>query len=247
MSDDFDYGLHYSQFHNSSDEHFNWQVEIELASLKQFFPDSRTGHALDVGCGMGFTLGALRKAGFTKISGVDIDASQVQQTTRRGFEVTKIENLSDYLDANQGKFRLITMLDVLEHIPIAQQISTAKGLYRALVPGGRLVVKVPNAYSVAASGWRYIDFTHVCSFTEHSLKPVLTSGGFERVEIPPLGNTVPRPSLRPSRLLTKDNRDQLRLWVVRRLWRQVLLAELGETARHLPLDLNLIAVADKAS
>jgi hypothetical protein len=49
----------------------------------------------------------------------------------------------------------VLLLDVLEHFPNEQQIPLLAAIHRSLVPGGRLIVKTPNANSIVASRWRY--------------------------------------------------------------------------------------------
>ena len=66
------------------------------------------------------------------------------------------------------------------------------------------------------------------------------------MQVPNDDNLEPRPSLRPNRLLTKTNRIQFKRWMIRRLWRPVMLVEMGERrGSRIPLGLNLIAIADK--
>lgn len=189
-------------------------------------------------------MAAMQKLGVVDVEGIDIDKSQISSACRRGLAAHLISGISDYLDILDKKFELITMMDVLEHVPKDMQVATVRSIYRVLTPGGRLVIQVPNANSVAASRWLYNDFTHVCSYTEQSLRPVLVNGGFSLVKVSSSGDIL-RPSLRPSQFFSKGQRDQARRWLVRHLWRQVLIAELGDSARSLPLELNLVVIADK--
>lgn len=246
MADDFDYGVHYAQFHNETDDHYEQYVAVATAQIEPYLPPGRNMEALDVGCGMGFAMGAMKRLGFSGVYGVDIDSSQIASARRRGLAVEQVKDVAAFLNANPGRFGFITMMDVFEHVPVAEHVATARSLYRALAPGGRLVMQVPNAASVAAPYWRHNDPTHTSSFTMFSLRPLLMMGGFERVEIPPTENTDPRPSLRPSRLFSKATVDQFRRWVVKAVWRQVLISQLGDVVRTMPLGLNLVAIADKS-
>ena len=245
MSDNFDYGLQYSEFHEDSDAHFESRVVFEINRLQPLLPAIPVISSLDIGCGRGFTLAAMQRLGIHDVQGIDVDESQISSACSRGLKACRTHSISEYLDATNKQFELIVMMDVLEHVPKNEQVATVRSIYRVLAPGGRLVVQVPNANSIAASRWLYNDFTHICSYTEQSLRPVMLNGGFTKVKIESAGNSADRPSLRPSRVFTKSQREQARRWLVRLLWRQVLIAELGDTARSLPLELNLLAIADK--
>jgi SAM-dependent methyltransferase len=245
MTTKIDYGLQYGLFHEDSINYFESRVAIEYSRLETFLPKERKGEALDIGCGRGYTLGALVKSGYQQSSGIDIDQSQITYAKNKCLKAERIDSIQTYLSTRQSKYNLITMLDVLEHIPPDQQISVISSIYSALTPGGRLIVQVPNANSILASRWRYNDCTHVCSFTEQSIHPILISGGFGSATIPPTGNSIPRPSINPKNIFKRQNRLQFLRWTVRHLWRLVILAEIGDTAMKIPLGLNLIAIADK--
>jgi SAM-dependent methyltransferase len=240
-----DYGLQYGLFHEDTEEYFERRVEIEVRRITPFLPPKIEGEALDIGCGRGYTLGALIKTGYTNSAGIDIDQSQIEYARSKNFAAERTDSIQEFLKDKPSRYSLITMLDVLEHVPIDQQVATISSIFDALKPGGRLIVQVPNANSILAARWRYNDCTHVCSFTEQSIHPILISGGFKSATIPPLENTVPRPSLRPHKLFSKQTRMQALRWMVRHLWRLVILAEIGDTALSIPLGLNLIAIADK--
>jgi len=195
---------------------------------------------------MGFAMAALGRAGFKTVKGVDIDASQVAACRRRHLDVEQITDLEAYLAKHTGEFGLVLMMDVLEHIPFASQVDVLRAIHAAMRPGGRLIIQVPNANSILASRHLYIDFTHVNSFTEHSIRFALNNARFSKVDVPALENRLPRPSLKPWKLFAKSNRWYLKRWLVRSAWRLVLEAEyLGEDVSAIPLSLNLMAIADK--
>jgi SAM-dependent methyltransferase len=240
-----DYSLQYSLSHEDGAEYFQKRIAVEQERIQPFLPELRTGAVLEIGCGRGYTMGAILASGYKEVTGIDIDQSQIDYAKGKGLNVERIDSIQSYLSKRKGTYSLITMLDVLEHIPVEQQVEVAQAIHDALIPGGRLIVQVPNANSILASRWRYIDCTHVNSYTEQSIYPILRSGGFTKIAVPPLDNTLPRPSLRPNKLFSKQTRMQFLRWTVRHLWRLVILAEIGDTAMKIPLGLNLIAIADK--
>jgi 2-polyprenyl-3-methyl-5-hydroxy-6-metoxy-1,4-benzoquinol methylase len=244
---DYDYSLYYRNWHDETDEHFRLAVRGHTEQLTPLLPDAPSGKALDLGCGMGFAIVALHAMGYAEVSGIDVDATQVDSCVRRGLQVVRVDDSATFLRQRREEYDLVTMLDVLEHVPVTEQIELMRAVYEALKPGGRVVVQVPNANSVLASRWRYNDHTHHGSFTEHSLAFVLLNAGFESVNIP-AGTRARRPSMR---LWRRDVRSSWwriwRRWIVRKLWEQVLRAELGSATDtgKISLELNLIGFALK--
>ncbi len=243
-----DYSLHYRAFHTEEPGHVQEMTAAQKGVLTTLLGATHGGPSLDIGCGMGFTVLAMRELGYSAVEGVDVDPGQIEASRRLGANGTLIADTAAYLRDRPAAYQLVTMFDVLEHVPVADQIDTLRAVYAALRPGGRLIVQVPNATFIMAPRWRYIDYTHYASFTDHSLNYVLRNAGFGKVEMPP-SQKVYRPSLRGflfRRAERKAFRSRLRRWIVRWCWEQVIRAELPfENVRQLWLDPNLTAVATK--
>ena len=245
---DIDYTIHYKYWHSNDPGHVESMASHVEWMIKGFLPPGLTGRALDIGCGTGFALIALRNLGFAA-EGVDIDPGQIAECKKLGLQADVCSNVERFLEEREQTYSMVLMLDLLEHIPVHLQVALVRKVYRSLVPGGMVVVQVPNAGSILASRYRYIDFTHYCSFTEHSLRFLLMNGGFNELIIP--GATPqPRPSLR---LWRADARRSffpvLRRKLFRWLWRQAILSELGDTAEAhvIPLELNLTWAAQRVT
>ena len=236
-----DYSLHYRRFHDESEAHAISMAEWLGIYLREDLPEDRSSPALDVGCGFGFALRALRAAGFRNVRGVEVSAHQAGIARRGGFDVSLVANTIGYLKENRCRFGIVLLLDVLEHIPVGEQIEMVHTIREALLPGGRLILTVPNANSPLAARWRYIDFTHHCSFTEHSLHFVLRSAGFENVQM----DHEKGIGAFPKRWWQRERRNALRKWIVRYVWLQIFKAELhaNENIDEICLELNLKAKA----
>lgn len=239
-----DYSYHYRKWHSDTPEHAAQLTAHYLALLGPYLPESKSIKILDVGCGMGFCLHALREGGFTDLTGIDMDEGQVASCRAKGLQVTLVEDSIAYLENNPGKFDFALALDVIEHVPVDAQIPFVSAIGRALKPGGRFVCTVPNANSVVAGRYRHIDWTHTTSFTEHSLDFVLHHGGFGHIQVEELEKIPPRPSW--WWLPVSGSRYWWALRLVR-LWRRTeMMAEIGPgPGRLVPLSPNLIAIADK--
>ena len=239
-----DYSRHYKRFHPDTLQHVQAMTDYVQRILGPHLPTDRTGALLDVGFGTGYALLALKQLGFSAASGVDSDAGQVSEAMKRGVSVVLVADTQAFLRERAGRFDTILALDVIEHLPWSQQIDFVQSICEALSPTGRLICTVPNASSTLASRWRYIDWTHHSSFTEHSLDFLLFNGGFKTVQVLPVEFMV-----RPANWWLPVMSGARAWWAFRffRFIRRLqMMAELGpEQGRAVPLSLNLMGVASK--
>ena len=238
---DLDYSHYYRIYHQDDPEHTAMMVRYHDRQLAPYLPANRSLRVLDIGCGMGFAMRSLMQAGFKEVEGIDVDRSQAEFCISKGLKVALVADTTQFLEAHPARFDLVTMLDVLEHIPVDNQVPLLKSLLKALTPGSKVIIQVPNANSPVSSRWRYNDFTHHASFTENSIRFVLANAGFVNIHVPGAGR-LGRP---PAKLWTSAARYGLRRWLVNWWWRQVLQAEVpGLDPSSIPLGLNLMAIAE---
>lgn len=151
--------------------------------LMKRLPANKSAAILDIGCGFGQLISALKKEGFTDVEGVEISKEAIDECKKRHIKVTGIANIGDFCRNASKKYDFIIMSHVLEHIEKSYIIETLNFIKRDLMnPGASLVVMVPNAQSNTGCYWAYEDFTHHTLFTAGSLYFVLKSAGFESVE-----------------------------------------------------------------
>jgi SAM-dependent methyltransferase len=237
----FDYTRYYSRWHPDTTAHHQ-QMRLTMARrLRPFLPDSKNIRILDVGCGTGFAVGAMRDAGYSNVIGIDSDTGQVKTAERHSLPVVHVavEDTLGWLGKHAASFDLVLCLDVIEHVPLGVQVEFVSAIKETLCAGGLFVCSVPNANSSLASRWRYGDYTHCTSFTEDSLDFLLFHAGFTQIVI---AADEERPRF-PWVL-----RPQLRWWYVRQFFRSLrrlqLMAELGSVrGSRAPVSLNLIATA----
>jgi SAM-dependent methyltransferase len=200
-------------------------------------PPERNARILDLGCGAGLLLEwLLAEKKYTSATGIDTDAGQVGFAKRLGLSAQLVEDSSAWL-VQQAQFDLIIMSDVLEHVPSPDHIVLLSNIRRAILPGGSLFLRVPNANSSFAARYRYIDSTHKRSYSETSLVSDLTAAGFAKIEVSAERIGVSK-SLR--------GLGRFALLKTFRIWRRLeAIAEFGRPGISLPLSLNLIAVCHK--
>lgn len=139
-----------------------------------------SGVVLDIGCGGGSFLAALKKRG-ARVMGLDISATAVQRAGKQ-YGVPGVCGSLPATPFAAGSFAAITMFHVLEHLPDPVEIlAAAAGM---LAPGGRLVVQVPNAacWQMLLLGRRWSGFDvprHLINFRVEDLEDLLDGCGFE--------------------------------------------------------------------
>lgn len=152
-----------------------------LHRLRGWLPDNKEAHCLDVACGAGQLLYALKKAGYKHITGIDISPQQISIATQVCDDVHVVDALQ-YLQEHRGKFDLITGLDIIEHFTKDELFPVIDVLFAAMRPGGRLVLQTPNAESPWGLMQRYHDLTHELAFDPCNLKSFLSNAGFDAFE-----------------------------------------------------------------
>lgn len=147
---------------------------------------------LDIGCGEGFFLQLLTKLGNKEIYGVDKSENAIQSLRKTdGINVFA----GELTDANYQEdfFDLITLWDVLEHLPDPRVILAE--VRRILRKGGKLFIRVPNAhyllfkYFIWGKIFRrekcFIPKFHYYNFSPRNLRRILKKEGFNSIDIRP--------------------------------------------------------------
>jgi SAM-dependent methyltransferase len=156
-------------------------------------PPGPPGDVLDVGCGSGAMLLALRAAGW-RAHGVELDPGAVAAARAAGLEDVRAGDLLD-ADLPAESFDVVRFWHSLEHVRSPRaQLEEARRLVR---PGGALVLGVPNAASLLArtfrARWFYLDVPrHLWHFDRPRLVRLVDECGFtvERVRNVTSGSAI---------------------------------------------------------
>ena len=148
---------------------------------------------LDLGCGAGRFVAALRDAGADPV-GVELAEAALERARRNvpGADLRLVEP-DGSLPLGHGEVGLVWCSEVLEHVPDTVALLTE--VRRVLAPGGRLLVTVPDhgrlrrALIALARHEAHYDplGQHVRFYTRRSLAGALHATGFKDVRIEPLG------------------------------------------------------------
>jgi 2-polyprenyl-3-methyl-5-hydroxy-6-metoxy-1,4-benzoquinol methylase len=140
-----------------------------LRRYRRFLPDDLGAPILDLGCGTGGFLDALRSAGYSCVEGVDLSASQVHAAAARGLMGITHAPALDYLRTRSNRYAMISAFSVLEHHTRPELFELLDAVREALRPGGCLIAVVPNAKGLFGAHVRFADITHELSFTPTSV------------------------------------------------------------------------------
>lgn len=158
-----------------------------------YLPQS-CARALDVGCGEGVVLAALKREGRCREAwGIEFIESAAQQAASVLDHVVHADLDCGIVDLPMNHFDLVLCLDVLEHLRDPWRL--VDQLVGTMTLGGRMVISVPNIryWSVLRSllldgrfdyqQFGIMDRTHLRFFTKHTAKELLTKGGLSEVEL----------------------------------------------------------------
>ncbi len=158
-------------------EYFKKRYQRQLHDIKSFKP---SGKLLDIGCNIGVFLSEARAASF-ETTGIELNR-ECAEYAQSHFNLSVHSDYLDNIAFEADSFDVVTMYDVLEHIPDLH--SMLAEIRRVLKPGGLLVVQSPNLDSLMAdlskSAWGWLSPPdHLYHFTPGALSSLLVQTGYD--------------------------------------------------------------------
>jgi SAM-dependent methyltransferase len=153
-----------------------------LSVVRRHF--ARPGRVLDVGCAAGYFLSVMKDEGWD-VTGIEpSDAIRPHAEDRLGPGRVHGGFLGE-VPLPEGSFDLVTMWDVIEHIPDA--VGAARAVRRLLAPGGRFLIETQDVRSLAARAlgkrWQhYKHAEHIYHFDRRTIADLLARAGFRVLE-----------------------------------------------------------------
>lgn len=138
---------------------------------------------VDLGCGRGELLGALREAGIDAY-GVDSNGSMIEHCRAKGLQVFHEDLLEHLIRLQEATLGGIVATQVVEHMRPAGVQRLLAEARRVLVPGGRIVLETPNPTSVWAYTQNWVrDPTHRWAVHPDTLRFMATKAGLRVIDI----------------------------------------------------------------
>ena len=165
-----DYAAVYGELYR---RHWWWRAReaVVLATLRRLRAGRGPGRVLDIGCGDGLFFDAL--AEFGEVEGVEPDASLLAADSPHRGRITVAPFDAAFQPGR--RYALVTMLDVLEHLP--DPVGALRHVRALLEPQGRLVLTVP------AFNWLWTHHDelnrHYVRYTRHTLAARLREAGMK--------------------------------------------------------------------
>jgi SAM-dependent methyltransferase len=219
---------------------------IVSALITQHVPLKPEARILEVGAGTGSNLAMLQR--FGEVDAIEPDEGARALASRRGGIAVKGGLLPDQVEIADGRYDLIVLLDVLEHIE--HDVASLKVLRRKLAPGGRMLLTVP------AAPWMWsahdVAHHHKRRYTAATLRAAFREGGL-RVRHMSHFNSLLYPLIATVRLLGRltgreGGDDAMPSPPVNSLLERTFASERHLVTRGaLPFGVSLLAVVEPAA
>jgi O-antigen chain-terminating methyltransferase len=180
-------------------------VEEEIARRVAIYLPylERGGEVLDLGCGRGELLALLGERGVAA-RGVDASEEMVRRCREQGLAAERADLFEGLERAGEESLGGVISLHVIEHLPAATLPRLAALAWRALRPGGVLILETPNPMSLVVAARNFwLDPTHVRPVHPKMLAFCLEQAGFdpiERLDLRRFGDNQRLPELAPAEL-----------------------------------------------
>lgn len=178
------------------------EIRERIAAYLPYLKDL-PGPVLDLGCGRGEALALLRDHGIAG-RGIDASARMVQLCRERGLEAAEGDLFAALAALPEGDLGGVVSFHVIEHLPAAALDRLVRLAWRALRPGGVLILETPNPLSVVVAARNFwLDPTHVRPVHPESLRLLYELAGFapvERLDLRPFPENGRLPEIDLSRL-----------------------------------------------
>jgi SAM-dependent methyltransferase len=135
---------------------------------------------LDFGCGIGTTLEYFSRKlepNKIKLDGFDI-GSRVDNNHHQILKIKHVENFYSDFESITGKYDLITLVHVLEHVP--NPLEVLLFLANKLNPDGTLFIAVPDAMQ---NPFQLMIADHFSHFSKSSLGAIVRNAGFNFIKV----------------------------------------------------------------
>jgi cyclopropane fatty-acyl-phospholipid synthase-like methyltransferase len=136
---------------------------------------------LELGCGTGLFLAYLKAKGIDDFQGVDADAKVRDFMPEDIAGRVIIGDIWQTIAELERKFDRIVLFDVFEHFSNAEGVRLLGLLRQILKPGGRVVMRVPNAASPWGLQYQFNDLTHKAMYGPGSLSHAALAAGYETI------------------------------------------------------------------
>jgi 2-polyprenyl-3-methyl-5-hydroxy-6-metoxy-1,4-benzoquinol methylase len=151
--------------------------------FSEYLPDHKDIRILDAGCGNGGFVHWLLTLGYENTTGIDISSEMIEIGKSINIKNIKQADIFDHLHVNKNTYEIIFCRDVLEHLNKSELVDLFLLFFDALKSNGKLIIQVPNGFSLNYGKIFFSDFTHETLFSESVVNQLANFAGFTSVKI----------------------------------------------------------------
>jgi 2-polyprenyl-3-methyl-5-hydroxy-6-metoxy-1,4-benzoquinol methylase len=150
--------------------------------IASWLPSDPNAAIYELACGPGIMLRYLRRRGYSHVAGSDSSEPQIKLASAAGLNVVLADSILELKKGPSQAWDCLIAIDFIEHLPKDLFIEFLGQCYRALRPGGRLVLRAPNGDSPFVGKNLFNDITHIWAYTSIATEALVRMAGFKKVE-----------------------------------------------------------------
>ena len=188
--DSIEWGYYDRVFRRCAGIQSKWH-HLKFARIRSEMPDYDMH--LDIGCGPGTFIGTLKPAALSV--GVDIAEDQIAYAQGRYGGPNRQFKFFDTgpLPFEAGTFQVVTIIELVEHLSMKDNLALMREAFRVLQPNGVLLVSTPNYASLWPLVERLVNkfgevsyaHQHITRFHRSSLDELMQQAGFCHTRVEP--------------------------------------------------------------
>lgn len=157
--------------------YYSYLIDRYLSNLVK-----KDAEILEIGCGWGPFIYALKKLGYSNIEAIDVIPECCEFVNREfGINIVCSDAINYFASKINKKFDVIVAFDVVEHLNKMEIIFLMQKIYESLKDNGVFIMRVPNGGSLNGLYIRYSGFTHELAFTCLSINEIFKVASFSDV------------------------------------------------------------------
>jgi len=169
--------------HRGSRELIKSRLEVYRPFIEPLINSEETSYGIDLGCGRGEWIEILGEMGISAL-GVDLDQGMLSACSERGLQAIQGDAIAHLETLEDESQLVVSAFHVVEHISFEQLQKLVEEAYRALKPGGLLIMETPNPENImVATCSFYLDPTHTRPIPPDLLMFMTEFSGFSRSKI----------------------------------------------------------------
>lgn len=138
---------------------------------------------LDVGCGRGEWLELLQTRQYRAV-GLDLNRVMISECKAKGLNVELMDVVTFLKGQATGSLGALTGFHIVEHLPFKDLIEIMDQTFRALKPGGMVILETPNPENIVTAACNfYVDPTHRNPIPYQALSFFLEQRGFVSLQV----------------------------------------------------------------